>query len=84
MPTLMNRRQIFPSMIGLEGTLTAVVAPKPMNSSTEEHPAARNHAAAMLFNSAICTGCKDCTPACSEANGLAPDKLLSGGIWEML
>ncbi len=86
MSTLINRRQALRSMMGLGSALTALAVPEPMTAATEEHPAhpvAPHNVVAMLFDSTICTGCKACMPACNEANGLAPDTLLSGGIWDM-
>ena len=82
----LTRRQAFKAMLGLGGTAVSVVLPMPAAASTEEHPAhpvAPDDAIAMLYDSTICTGCKACMPACNEANGLAPDTLLSGGIWDM-
>jgi Fe-S-cluster-containing dehydrogenase component len=40
-------------------------------------------AVSMLYDNTICTGCKACMPACNEANGLPPDTVLSGGIWDL-
>jgi Fe-S-cluster-containing dehydrogenase component len=84
MSTVMNRRQAFRTMLGMGGALA--VPPNAASALTEEHPAhpvAPHDAVAMLFDSTICTGCKACMPACNEANGLAADTLLSGGIWDM-
>ena len=82
----LTRRQAFKAMLGLGGTAASVVLPMPAVASTEEHPAhpvAPADAIAMLYDSTICTGCKACMPACNEANGLAGDTVLSGGIWDM-
>lgn len=40
-------------------------------------------AVSMLYDNTMCTGCKACMPACNEANGLPPDTVLSGGIWNL-
>jgi Fe-S-cluster-containing dehydrogenase component len=81
----LTRRQAFKAMLGLGGGVAGAVLPGEAGA-TEEHPAhpiAPLTAVAMLYDSTICTGCKACMPACNEANGLAADTLLSGGIWDM-
>jgi Fe-S-cluster-containing dehydrogenase component len=47
------------------------------------HPIAPADAVGMLYDNSLCTGCQACVPACKEANGLAPDTSLSGGLWDM-
>ena len=54
-----------------------------MGEEHPAHPVAPLDAVAMLYDNTICTGCKACMPACNEANGLPPDTVLSGGIWDM-
>lgn len=40
-------------------------------------------AVAMLFDTTRCIGCQACVVACAETNGLTPDTVLSGGVWQM-
>jgi Fe-S-cluster-containing dehydrogenase component len=40
-------------------------------------------AVGMLYDATICTGCKACVSACTTANGLVPDTVLSNGLWQM-
>ena len=64
----------------------APIVPKPEKTRTPsgvEHPAVRPDAVGMLYDATICTGCKACVSACTEANGLVPDTSLSGGLWQM-
>ena len=64
----------------------APVIPKPEKHTTPigaEHPTPRADAVGMLYDATICTGCKACVSACTEANGLVPDTKLSGGLWQM-
>jgi len=62
------------------GVATAVCSRA--NASGIEHPS-DEHAAAMLYDSTICTGCNACVVACTKANNLTPDTHMSGGIWQM-
>jgi len=81
MAASMNRRQALKGMVGIAGTAVGA-----MTARAEEHPAhpvAAPDAVAMLYDNTICTGCKACMPACNEANGLPPDTVLSGGLWDM-
>jgi Fe-S-cluster-containing dehydrogenase component len=82
----LTRRQAFKAMFGLGSTAASALVPKHTIAATEEHPAhpvAPPDAVSMLYDSTICTGCKACMPACTEANNLPADTLLSGGIWDM-
>ncbi len=47
------------------------------------HPQAAPDAIAMLYDATICIGCKACVAACTTANGLIPDTVLGGGLWQM-
>ena len=79
-----TRRQALLGIIGAGTTVAATIIPPA--SAAEEHPAhpvAPLDAVAMLYDSTICTGCKACMVACSEANGLPPDTSLSNGLWQM-
>jgi len=46
-------------------------------------PDALPDAVGMLYDTTKCIGCKACVSACSEANDLVPDTVLSGGLWQM-
>jgi Fe-S-cluster-containing dehydrogenase component len=74
-----SRRQALLGVAGLGGTLAAPAAAV----EHPAHPVAPPDAIAMLYDNTICTGCKACMPACSEANGLPPDTSLSRGLWHM-
>lgn len=76
-----GRRQALRGLLGL-GATAALTAPA---AALEHgaHPEAPPDAVAMLYDNTLCTGCKACMPACSEANGLPPDTALSGGLWQM-
>jgi len=77
-----SRRQALLRIVGAAGAVTAAaVIPA---AAAEEHPAypvAPPDAVGMLYDNTVCTGCKACMTACSEANGLPPDTELSGGLW---
>ena len=85
MSRTMNRRQALFGMFGLGGTTAATLAIPAIATASEhpEHPVAPPDAVAMLFDSTLCTGCRACMPACNEANGLAPDTLVTGGLWDL-
>jgi formate dehydrogenase beta subunit len=74
-----SRRELFGlAALGAAGT----VAGSPATAAADGVQAPRD-AVAMLYDTTRCTGCKACMPACAEANGLAPDTGMSGGIWQM-
>ena len=86
-----NRRQLLLGIVGAGG---AVVGGHGHIRCREEHPAhpvAPPDAVAMLYDNTICTGCRACMTACSEANGLPPDTAegmpldtsLTSGLWDM-
>jgi Fe-S-cluster-containing dehydrogenase component len=79
-----TRRQALLGIVGAGGSILGTVAARTV--AAEEHPAhpvAPLDAVAMLYDSTICTGCKACMVACSEANGLPPETANSGGLWQM-
>ena len=81
MTAQISRRQALLGLVGLGGTVAGAAT-----AVAEEHPAhpvAAPDAVGMLYDNTICTGCKACMPACNEANGLPPDTLISGGLWDM-
>lgn len=81
MPAAITRRQALRALAGLGGAVAsatpAAAAPHPAR------PEAPPDAAALLYDSTICTGCKACMPACSQANDLPADTGMSGGLWHM-
>jgi Fe-S-cluster-containing dehydrogenase component len=83
MTTAITRRQALQGIAALGGTVAATLAGSAAASEHPAHPEAPADAVAMLFDSTICTGCKACMSACSEANGLPADTTLSGGLWHM-
>jgi Fe-S-cluster-containing dehydrogenase component len=78
-----NRRQALFQIGGLAGTIGATAGTAVGADEHPAHPVAPPDAVAMLFDSTICTGCKACITACREANDLAPDTTVSGGLWDM-
>lgn len=84
MSVTLTRRQAFKAMLCVGCTVADAALPK--SAVAEQHPEYPEPTAdmvAMLYDSTVCTGCKACMPACNEANGLPPDTLHSGGIWDM-
>ena len=78
-----DRRQALLGLLRLGCTAAAVLTAKPVAALEHRaHPEAPPDAVAMLYDNTMCTGCKACMPACSEANGLPPDTKLSGGLWQ--
>ncbi len=86
-----NRRQLLMGIVGAGG---AVVGGLATSAVAEEHPAqpvAPPDAVAMLYDNSVCTGCRACMTACSEANGLPPDTAagmpldtsLTSGLWDI-
>ena len=69
---------------GAAGTVGLAAAGTNAEAAGKNRPIADDRdAVAMLYDATICTGCKACVSACSEANGLAPDTVLSDGLWQM-
>jgi formate dehydrogenase beta subunit len=61
----------------------AAVAAVGGSASAAGHKSAPADAIGMLYDATVCIGCKACVAACSEANDLAPDTTMSGGLWQM-
>ena len=87
-PREMDRRE-FLGWLGITTAGPMVVAASQAHGSTGAvsdaeggHGAADSYddAHAMLYDASICTGCKACVSACSDANGLTPDPGSSGGL----
>jgi Fe-S-cluster-containing dehydrogenase component len=83
MSAAITRRQALVGITALGGAVAGVLAAPAAAAEHPEHPEAPPDAVAMLYDNTLCTGCKACMPACSEANGLPPDTALSGGLWHM-
>jgi len=83
MSCAINRRQALVQIAGVAGAITAAPVASALAEEHPAHPVAAPDAVAMLYDSTICTGCKACMSACSEANGLPADTALSGGLWHM-
>jgi Fe-S-cluster-containing dehydrogenase component len=76
-----TRRQ---ALLGAAGLAAAGAAAGPAEGMEHPaHPEAPPDAVGLLYDNTICTGCKACMPACSEANGLPADTSGSGGLWHM-
>ena len=83
MSAALTRRQALLGIAGLGATAAAGMAAPAGATEHPAHPDPRPDAVGMLYDNSICTGCKACMPACSEANGLPPDTSLSGGLWHL-
>ena len=83
MSCAINRRQALVQIAGVAGAITAAPVASALADEHPAHPVAPPDAVGMLYDNTICTGCKACMPACSEANGLPADTALSGGLWHM-
>ena len=83
MSAAITRRQALVGITALGGAVAGVLAAPATAAEHPERPEAPPDAVAMLYDNTLCTGCKACMPACSEANGLPPDTALSGGLWHM-
>ncbi len=69
---------------GAAGAVGLTAAASSAESAGQNRPIADDRdAVAMLYDATICTGCQACVTACSEANELVPDTVLSGGRWQM-
>jgi Fe-S-cluster-containing dehydrogenase component len=80
----LTRRQALLGIARVGGTIAAgAVAAPALASDHPAHPEAPPDAVAMLYDNTLCTGCKACMSACSEANGLPADTSLSEGLWHM-
>ena len=77
-----GRRQALLGLLGLGGSAASALTAPAAAGERRAHPEAPADAVAMLYDNSICTGCKACMPACSEANGLPADTALSGGLWQ--
>ena len=80
----MQRRDVL-RVLCQGGSGAAVLgAANTADAAGQNRPIADDHdAVAMLYDATVCTGCKACVAACTEANELAPDTALSNGLWQM-
>ncbi|HVO64575.1 MAG TPA: hydrogenase 2 operon protein HybA [Terriglobales bacterium] len=86
-----NRRQLLKGIVGAGGAVVGGLATSAVAEEHPEHPVAPPDAVAMLYDSTVCTGCRACMTACSEANGLPPDTVggvppdtsLTSGLWDI-
>ena len=83
MSAAITRRQALKGIVGVGGTVIGALATSAGADEHPAHPVAPPDAVSMLYDNTICTGCKACMVACSEANDLPPDTALSGGLWHM-
>ena len=74
MSCAINRRQALVRIVGVAGAIAAALATSALAEEHPAHPVAAPDAVAMLYDNTICTGCKACMTACSEANGLPPTR----------
>src|SRR5271165_4969632 len=86
-----NRRQLLVGIVGAGGAVAGGLATSAVAEEHPAHPVAPPDAVSMLYDNTICTGCRACMTACSEANGLPPDTssglpfetTLASGLWDI-
>lgn len=83
MNSAISRRQALLGFVGAVGVITGAPLASAAAEEHPAHPVAPLDAVSMLYDNTICTGCKACMVACSEANALPADTALSGGLWHM-
>ncbi|MCA9551330.1 MAG: hydrogenase 2 operon protein HybA [Myxococcales bacterium] len=80
----LNRRDALRVLSqGAAGTATLAACGTAQASAKNRPIAPDRDAVGMLYDATICTGCKACVSACTSANGLVPDTVLSNGLWQM-
>ena len=80
----LSRREAFKVLgQGAVGTATLAAAGEARATGVNRPIPADRDAVGMLYDATICTGCKACVSACSSANDLVPDTVLSSGRWQM-
>ena len=91
MSLTVNRRQLLLGIVGAGGAIAGGLAKSAVAEEHPAHPVAPKDAVGMLYDNTICTGCRACMTACSEANGLPPDTTcalpldaaLAAGLWDI-
>jgi Fe-S-cluster-containing dehydrogenase component len=84
-----TRRQLFKAIVGAGGAVAGGIVTSAVAEEHPAHPVAPSDAVGMLYDSTICTGCRACMTACSEANGLPAETLcpidpaISTGLWDV-
>jgi len=86
-----NRRQLLLGIVGAGGAVAGGLVTSAVAEEHPAHPVAPPDAVSMLYDNSICTGCRACMTACSEANGLPPDTsnglpfetTLASGLWDI-
>jgi Fe-S-cluster-containing dehydrogenase component len=75
-------RRIALKAIVAGGSATAATALGGRRAEAAALPVPRADALGLLYDTTKCIGCKACTFACAEANGLKPDTGFSNGLWQ--
>ncbi|MGO9516204.1 MAG: hydrogenase 2 operon protein HybA [Candidatus Korobacteraceae bacterium] len=91
MSCAINRRQLLLGIVGAGGAVAGGLATSAVAEEHPAHPVAPPDAVSMLYDNTLCTGCRACMTACSEANGLPPDTAagvpfdtsLASGLWDI-
>jgi Fe-S-cluster-containing dehydrogenase component len=91
MSLAINRRQLLLGIVGAGGAVAGGLVKSAVAEEHPAHPVAPPDAVSMLYDNTICTGCRACMTACSEANGLPPDTTcalpldaaLAAGLWDI-
>ena len=76
----LNRRDFFKVAAG--GTLAAAAALAPGPAQAREPRARLPEAVGILYDATVCIGCKACMVACKEYNGLPPEFVSAGSVWD--
>ena len=91
MSCAINRRQLLLGIVGAGGAVAGGLVTSAVGEEHPAHPVAPPDAVSMLYDNTLCTGCRACMTACSEANGLPPDTssglpfetTLAAGLWDI-
>jgi Fe-S-cluster-containing dehydrogenase component len=84
-----NRRQLLQGILGATAAVAGGVATSAVAEEHPAHPVCPPDAMGMLYDNTVCTGCRACMTACSEANNLPAETLcpidpaISTGLWDV-
>jgi len=79
-PRPLGRREFFQWVTA--GTVGGAALGSATAEASQRHAGDDADLVAMLYDAAVCTGCKACVVACSEANDLPPDPGFSDGRYQ--
>src|SRR6201998_3272764 len=76
-----NRRDVLKGLLGGAALAGVVASSMPAAATDSESKSATPEAVGLFYDATKCIGCRACMPACQNANGLAPDRGESGGLY---